>query len=216
MPDATIDALAELPKHECEDWQRGNRLGLRILCKLGHCVGLLTQKQRSGSVLSDGFATSPASPYDGSTQLSPALLSLVGGAFSARRALCNQICGSVLSSAGLPPFSQAPRGQVQLTTKTEPRFHRRGFFVRLGGPSDTETNGSAWRELAGLLSTLVGKPCASSMDTKLSPALTGGAFFVRLGWAIQHRNQRLGSALAGLPPMLSPFPSVCRSLRARR
>jgi len=30
-----------------------------------------------------GFATSPASPYDGSTQLSPALLSLVGGAFSA-------------------------------------------------------------------------------------------------------------------------------------
>ena len=30
-----------------------------------------------------GFATSPASPDDGSTQLSPALLSLVGGAFSA-------------------------------------------------------------------------------------------------------------------------------------
>jgi hypothetical protein len=32
--------------------------------------------------------------------------------------------------------------------------------------------------------------------TKLSPALTGGAFSVRLGSAIRHRNQRLGSAHA--------------------
>ena len=29
-----IDALAELPEHELEGWQRGNRLGLRILCEL--------------------------------------------------------------------------------------------------------------------------------------------------------------------------------------
>ena len=35
--DAAIDAccaLAELPEHELEGWQRGNRLGLRILCEL--------------------------------------------------------------------------------------------------------------------------------------------------------------------------------------
>jgi hypothetical protein len=29
-----VDALAELPEHELEGWQRGNRLGLRILCEL--------------------------------------------------------------------------------------------------------------------------------------------------------------------------------------
>ena len=33
--DALVDALAELPEHELEVWQRGNRLGLRILCVLG-------------------------------------------------------------------------------------------------------------------------------------------------------------------------------------
>jgi hypothetical protein len=33
--DALVDALAELPEHELEAWQRGNRLGLRILCELG-------------------------------------------------------------------------------------------------------------------------------------------------------------------------------------
>ena len=32
--DGAIDALAELPEHELEGWQRGNRLGLRILCEL--------------------------------------------------------------------------------------------------------------------------------------------------------------------------------------
>jgi hypothetical protein len=32
--DALVDALAELPEHELEGWQRGNRLGLRILCEL--------------------------------------------------------------------------------------------------------------------------------------------------------------------------------------
>ena len=32
---ALVDALAELPEHELEGWQRGNRLGLRILCELG-------------------------------------------------------------------------------------------------------------------------------------------------------------------------------------
>jgi hypothetical protein len=29
-----VDALAEMPEHELEGWQRGNRLGLRILCEL--------------------------------------------------------------------------------------------------------------------------------------------------------------------------------------
>ena len=33
--DALVDALAEWPEHELEGWQRGNRLGLRILCELG-------------------------------------------------------------------------------------------------------------------------------------------------------------------------------------
>ena len=33
--DALVDALAELLEHELEGWQRGNRLGLRILCELG-------------------------------------------------------------------------------------------------------------------------------------------------------------------------------------
>jgi hypothetical protein len=32
--DALVDALVELPEHELEGWQRGNRLGLRILCEL--------------------------------------------------------------------------------------------------------------------------------------------------------------------------------------
>ena len=31
--DALVDPLAELPEHELEGWQRGNRLGLR-LCEL--------------------------------------------------------------------------------------------------------------------------------------------------------------------------------------
>jgi len=31
--DALVDALAELPEHELEGLQRGNRLGLRILCE---------------------------------------------------------------------------------------------------------------------------------------------------------------------------------------
>ena len=32
--DALVDVLAELPEHELEGLQRGNRLGLRILCEL--------------------------------------------------------------------------------------------------------------------------------------------------------------------------------------
>jgi hypothetical protein len=33
--DAAIDALVDvLAEHELEGWQRGNRLGLRILCEL--------------------------------------------------------------------------------------------------------------------------------------------------------------------------------------
>ena len=32
--DALVDVLAELPEHEPEGLQRGNRLGLRILCEL--------------------------------------------------------------------------------------------------------------------------------------------------------------------------------------
>ena len=30
---ALVDALAQLPEHEREDWQRGNRLGLRVLVR---------------------------------------------------------------------------------------------------------------------------------------------------------------------------------------
>ena len=32
--DALVDPLAELPEHELEGWQRGNRLGLRIYASL--------------------------------------------------------------------------------------------------------------------------------------------------------------------------------------
>ena len=32
--DAPVAALAELPKHELEFWQRGNRLGVRVLYEL--------------------------------------------------------------------------------------------------------------------------------------------------------------------------------------
>ena len=39
--DALVDALAELPEHELEGWQRGNRLGLRILCELGRHPGIV-------------------------------------------------------------------------------------------------------------------------------------------------------------------------------
>jgi hypothetical protein len=31
--DALVDALAELPEHELEGWQRGKRLGLRELAR---------------------------------------------------------------------------------------------------------------------------------------------------------------------------------------
>ena len=42
--DALVDALAELPEHEqLEGWQRGNRLGLRILCELGQRYPNLVQ-----------------------------------------------------------------------------------------------------------------------------------------------------------------------------
>jgi hypothetical protein len=34
--DALVDVLAELPEHEL-GLQRGNRLGLRILCELARC-----------------------------------------------------------------------------------------------------------------------------------------------------------------------------------
>ena len=36
--DALVDALAELPEHELEGWQRGNRLGLRIVCELARAI----------------------------------------------------------------------------------------------------------------------------------------------------------------------------------
>ena len=35
-----VDALAELPEHELEGWQRGNRLGLRIVCQLAGAIRL--------------------------------------------------------------------------------------------------------------------------------------------------------------------------------
>ena len=47
--DALVDALAELPEHELERWQRGNRLGLRILCELGRRYpGIVQERGRFG------------------------------------------------------------------------------------------------------------------------------------------------------------------------
>jgi hypothetical protein len=44
--DALVDSLAELPEHELEGWQRGNRLGLRILCELGQRYPGIVQPTR--------------------------------------------------------------------------------------------------------------------------------------------------------------------------
>jgi hypothetical protein len=52
--DATINALvhllATLPEHELEEWQRGNRLGLRILSEFG--------RRYPGNVSASGSVTS--------------------------------------------------------------------------------------------------------------------------------------------------------------
>ena len=61
-----IDALAELPEHEREGWQRGNRLGLRILC-----VFAALSRHRAGDGTGSpqvGLSRSP-----GSAWLAPAL-----------------------------------------------------------------------------------------------------------------------------------------------
>src|SRR6476619_3965441 len=47
--DALVDVLAELPEHELEGWQRGNRLGLRILCELGRRYPGIVQPRGAGS-----------------------------------------------------------------------------------------------------------------------------------------------------------------------
>ena len=62
--DALVDALAELPEHELEGWQRGNRLGLRILCELG--------RHRAGD--GTGSPQVGLSRPPGSARLAPALL----------------------------------------------------------------------------------------------------------------------------------------------
>ena len=36
--DALVDALAELPEHELEGWQRGNRLGLQSYVSLAGAI----------------------------------------------------------------------------------------------------------------------------------------------------------------------------------
>jgi len=46
--DALVDVLAELPEHELEGWQRGNRLGLRILCELGRRYPGIVQAPQVG------------------------------------------------------------------------------------------------------------------------------------------------------------------------
>jgi hypothetical protein len=48
--DALVDALAELPEHQLEGWQRGNRLGLRILCELGRRYPAVTQRGPLGRI----------------------------------------------------------------------------------------------------------------------------------------------------------------------
>ena len=50
--DALVDVLAELPEHELEGLQRGNRLGLRILCELAPALSRTSagnQNQYAGS-----------------------------------------------------------------------------------------------------------------------------------------------------------------------
>ena len=72
--DALVDALAELPEHELEGWQRGNRLGLRILCELSRRhPGLVEARGRSQVGLSALFAPSglqSSAPFARSTQRS--------------------------------------------------------------------------------------------------------------------------------------------------
>jgi hypothetical protein len=41
--DALVDAPAELPEHELEFWQRGNRLGIRVLYELNRRYPVLAQ-----------------------------------------------------------------------------------------------------------------------------------------------------------------------------
>jgi hypothetical protein len=41
--DALVDALAELPEHELEFWQRGNRVSLRVLYELNRRYPALAQ-----------------------------------------------------------------------------------------------------------------------------------------------------------------------------
>ena len=64
--DALVDALAELPEHELEGWQRGNRLGLRILCELARrypgivqATGPVRRTRRAGEPLAVGPSSFP-------------------------------------------------------------------------------------------------------------------------------------------------------------
>jgi hypothetical protein len=58
--DALVDALAELPEHELEGWQRGNRLGSRILCELARRYpGIM---QPTGPVRRKGRPECPTAP----------------------------------------------------------------------------------------------------------------------------------------------------------
>ena len=59
--DALVDALAELPEHELEGWQRGNRLGLRILCELARRYSGIVQATGTGSA-QVGLSRPPAPP----------------------------------------------------------------------------------------------------------------------------------------------------------
>ena len=89
--EALVDALAELPEHELEGWQRGNRLGLRILCEL---VSALS-RHRAG----DGAG----SPQVGLSALLPILLAMsvaVGGPVRACRARRDVDCRRLFIDKG--------------------------------------------------------------------------------------------------------------------
>src|SRR4029077_6195294 len=60
--DALVDVLAELPEHELEGWQRGNRLGLRILCELGRRYPGIVQAPQVGVSRAAACATSGPCP----------------------------------------------------------------------------------------------------------------------------------------------------------
>ena len=92
--DALVDALAELPEHELEGWQRGNRRGL--LCELGR-LSRLGAGDGAGSA-QVGLSALPAPP--GSSLGVPALCPLPPPMFFLGQ-----------PSSCDPPCNQSPAGR---------------------------------------------------------------------------------------------------------